>query len=652
MLLSVSKGLKLIIAHYFTDQSPEQQQKQLTFPSSLGNLLSLYSTEIIRRARKKYFSHRDNMDKTGEPFDKYFSFDYAQSVENISHEGIIKMLLVQDDYTPFFACMDAIVEKIEYLCLQGSIYFKFLRIDSCQEILLQENWLGVDEQSKQSEILQSMCVALVSLIGFSSSNGMDDNGFYDSIWKSLERFSQANDATLVHTVLYALQSAHFTRLAFIYQSLNKWYLDNFEKIPNKIKKKLRKLIFRKNCVRVWLNVYVILSLTGTERLFECFLSEIKSINIERDEQHKKIEYLHAGVIQWCNNISTQHILKHTNSDPEVLRSVARIIENVSITLYKVYERTGEDWILRLWSAQDRRNLLQILSIWSQITTNNSNISCKKIIESIKTNRKRYKDKELDRKEEKKVNRRIKRIETQSQRAITALLSLGPALDPQTIITPKVEEKQHHSDNDMDDDKSSDYGASSVYSRKSRKKSDHYEKKENSKQQQEFTWFMWAINAQKEGVPALKYLMKNHYSLILSYVLAMLYSEQSRGSFDIARIYFDVITSLDIPDELLDDNNDKDDSLINLLKQLIVFCLMYSVPFIPSQLIKSAENISLHERDINSIITFRGIPSDNFGSNYSVSLPSAMDPSNSLSLPSAMDPSNSLSLPSAMDQTNV
>ncbi len=83
MLLSVSKCLKLIIAHYLTDQSPEQQQKQLTFPSSLGNLLSLYSTEIIRRARKKYFSHRDNMDKTGEPFDKYFSFDYAQSVENI-----------------------------------------------------------------------------------------------------------------------------------------------------------------------------------------------------------------------------------------------------------------------------------------------------------------------------------------------------------------------------------------------------------------------------------------------------------------------------------------------------------------------------------------------------------------------------------------
>ncbi len=106
-------------------------------------------------------------------------------------------------------------------------------------------------------------------------------------------------------------------------------------------------------------MYVILSLTGTERLFECFLSEIKSINIERDEQHKEIEYLHAGVIIWCNNISTQHILKHTNSDPEVLRSVARIIENVAITLYKVYERTGEDWILRLWSAQDRRNLLQI-----------------------------------------------------------------------------------------------------------------------------------------------------------------------------------------------------------------------------------------------------------------------------------------------------
>ncbi len=71
-------------------------------------------------------------------------------------------------------------------------------------------------------------------------------------------------------------------------------------------------------------------------------------------------YLYLGLIEWCNNISTQHILSHTNSDPEVLRSVARIIENVSITLYKVYERFNNnsgDWILLLWTAQDRRNLL-------------------------------------------------------------------------------------------------------------------------------------------------------------------------------------------------------------------------------------------------------------------------------------------------------
>ncbi len=53
-----------------------------------------------------------------------------------------------------------------------------------------------------------------------------------------------------------------------------------------------------------------------------------------------------------------------------------------------------------YGPQDRRNLLQILSIWSQITSNNQNLECKKIIASIKSNRKKYKDKELDRKEKK------------------------------------------------------------------------------------------------------------------------------------------------------------------------------------------------------------------------------------------------------------
>ena len=125
-----------------------------------------------------------------------------------------------------------LLKKLENLCLNGSIYFRFLRVDSCREILLQENWLGVDEQSSQSEILQSMCVALVSLIGF-SDNGMDDTGFYDSIWKQLERFSHVNDATLVHTVLYALQSAHFTRIGHIFQSLQKWYNESFEKFQLK-----------------------------------------------------------------------------------------------------------------------------------------------------------------------------------------------------------------------------------------------------------------------------------------------------------------------------------------------------------------------------------------------------------------------------------
>ena len=45
------------------------------------------------------------------------------------------------------------------------------------------------------------------------------------------------------------------------------------------------------------------------------------------------------------------------------------------------------------------------------------------------------------KEEKKINRRIRRIEVQSQRACTALLALGPALDPQTIINADDEKKK-------------------------------------------------------------------------------------------------------------------------------------------------------------------------------------------------------------------
>ena len=188
------------------------------------------------------------------------------------------------------------------------------------------------------------------------------------------------------------------------------------------------------------------------------------------------------------------------------------------------------------AAQDRAALLSTLSIWSQCTT--EPVEGKKIIDSIKQNRTKYKDKEIDRKEEKKINRRIKRIEVQSSRAATALLTLGPALDPNTIISNKDDEDGLIDDEDEKDENKSDYG--SVYSRRSQKP------KSMGSKPKPFTWFMWAINAQKEGVPALKYLMKNHYALILKYVLAMLYAEQSHGSFDIARIYFDVITSLELP----------------------------------------------------------------------------------------------------------
>ena len=113
----------------------------------------------------------------------------------------------------------------------------------------------VDEQSKQSEILQSTCVALVSLIGF-SDNSMDDNGFYDSIWKQLERFSNANGITLVHTVLYNCRrrrgalhahSRHLRVASFLVRRLVR---EDRGQDQTK-KKKKRKRILQSNCVRVW-----------------------------------------------------------------------------------------------------------------------------------------------------------------------------------------------------------------------------------------------------------------------------------------------------------------------------------------------------------------------------------------------------------------
>ena len=94
---------------------------------------------------------------------------------------------------------------------------------------------------------------------------------------------------------------------------------------------------------------------------------------------------------------------------------------------------------------------------------------------------RLKDKEADMEKMRQIRMRILQVEYQGYRAATALLSLGPALHPDVIMVKPEHEM--------------------------------------------LSWFEWAVAGQKEGIPALKYLMRNHYGLILQSVLMMLYSEQ-------------------------------------------------------------------------------------------------------------------------------
>ena len=174
---------------------------------------------------------------------------------------------------------------------------------------------------------------------------------------------------------------------------------------------------------------MVLALTGIERLFETFLSEVKPIEQQQQDQ-KSLVLARRATCTRASSINTEQLLKHTNSDPEVLRSVAHVVENVAITLYRVYERT----------AQDRTSLLSTLPIWSRCTLKET--QNRKIVDSIRANRTKHKDKDVDRKK-KKMNCRIRRIEVQVLRACTALLALGPALDPQTIIAAADKARSDH-----------------------------------------------------------------------------------------------------------------------------------------------------------------------------------------------------------------
>ncbi|ETO10529.1 hypothetical protein RFI_26848, partial [Reticulomyxa filosa] len=221
LVQSIQKAMQYLIAYYFTDKSAEEQQIQLSFPSSLGQLFELYSDKIIRRALAKFKHHQDNMKLTVLDFETNWMDQYYDNAEYHPKFGVLHALLDPNDFVPYSACMDAIVEQIQALCEEGSEYMRFLRIDCCQEILLQEKWLSVDEKSTEKFVLGSMCIALIPLIGF-SDNGLDQMDFYDSVWIQLWRFLHENDLQLFNTVLYAIQCTHPGRVLHLNKSLHQW----------------------------------------------------------------------------------------------------------------------------------------------------------------------------------------------------------------------------------------------------------------------------------------------------------------------------------------------------------------------------------------------------------------------------------------------
>ena len=55
---AIQAGMEQLIAYYFADKTPDRQQEQTAFPSSVGQLFSMYSDEIIQRALKKFRDHQ------------------------------------------------------------------------------------------------------------------------------------------------------------------------------------------------------------------------------------------------------------------------------------------------------------------------------------------------------------------------------------------------------------------------------------------------------------------------------------------------------------------------------------------------------------------------------------------------------------------
>ncbi|ETO17051.1 hypothetical protein RFI_20285, partial [Reticulomyxa filosa] len=438
LVQAVQKAMRHLIAYYFADKSPDKQQSQLSFPSSLGQLFELYSDIIVHRALTKFKHHQDNIKLTISDFEPNFMEKYHTNTEYDPTHGVLRALLDPNDFAPYSACMDVIVEQIEQLCAEGSDYMKFLRVDCCQEILLQEKWLAVDEKSAEREVLGSMCIALIPLIGY-SDNGLDEIEFYNSIWVQLWRFSRENDSQLLNTILYAVQCAHPSRLSQLFKSLRLWYTTNFQQPKGRIKKSKMTQIFFANCRRVWVYNYVILALTTKERLCQVFRQELETyLDNHQNNAKKKNEYLHIELIQFCNDLDDKHLLQHCNGDPEVFRCIARIVENVAYALRVVGEELQIKWLHEFWDAQKRARILTIMKIWSHCSTDDGPEG-KELIAAIFGKRKPLRDKNADQAQERQLRLRILQLEYQAFRAATAVLALGPALQKDDIL-PREDSK--------------------------------------------------------------------------------------------------------------------------------------------------------------------------------------------------------------------
>ncbi|ETO04375.1 hypothetical protein RFI_33022, partial [Reticulomyxa filosa] len=234
----------------------------------------------------------------------------------------------------------------------------------------------------------------------------------------------------------------------------------------------------------------------------------------------------------------------------------------------VMEEQKMEWAWHLWNESDRARILEMMKAWSRCDVN--------FVSALNSKFKEASGNNVNEVQERQHKLRIMQLEYQAFRSATAVLALGHVLNPNQILSTEATDAQHVS------------------------------------------WFEWAVKGQKEGIPSLKYLMKSHYALILKSVLSQLYLTLGRGAYAEARMFFDVIVSLDLPDRFA-----KEIDAMDICKQLAAFCLLHMIPFMDKQILMNGRIISHHQRDASCLTTFRGLPTDSHGASFVLSVPTQL-----------------------------